>query len=201
MSNIIETYSGKLVDPFNITESDLDIQDIAHGLSNINRFNGHTVYPYSVAEHSVVLSFCFDNDLDALYALMHDADIVSPLKHNFPELIEAEKRIIDLVIKHLMFKNPVNLVDTIKHVTPYDYNIGRWEAKRLKPNSQQGIWDYKIFAKRTDQQTWENIFQNAFQKYNIYLASQPPLATSIKQVFLARYGDLLRKVLNLPIDV
>ena len=62
------------------------VEDIAHALSNIGRWTGHTRYHYSVAQHSVYASqicppeFAFDT-------LMHDSseaylgDMNRPLKH------------------------------------------------------------------------------------------------------------------------
>ncbi len=83
----ITTYSGKQVNPFNIRLEDLDINDIAHSLSLLNRFLGHTVEPYSVAEHSVRVS-CLCEPRDALAGLLHDAseaylgDVSTPIKNH-----------------------------------------------------------------------------------------------------------------------
>lgn len=82
----IQTYTGKLFTPYDPNPDDIDINDIAHSLSLINRFNGHTKIPYSVAEHSLWVSrHCKSNSV-ALLGLLHDAseaylgDIARPLK-------------------------------------------------------------------------------------------------------------------------
>lgn len=81
----IQTFSGGrayLLDP---RPEDINLLDIAHGLSNICRFGGHTSEHYSVASHSVLVSTLCEKD-NALVGLMHDAteayvgDVVSPLK-------------------------------------------------------------------------------------------------------------------------
>jgi len=62
---------------------ELDVYDIAHALSNICRFNGHCREFYSVAQHSVLVSYHCENKLEGL---MHDApeaylgDVIAPLK-------------------------------------------------------------------------------------------------------------------------
>lgn len=63
---------------------------IAHSLSHINRFNGHTFRPYSVAEHSLlVCDIVAAQGLDChaqMLALLHDAhealcgDVAAPVK-------------------------------------------------------------------------------------------------------------------------
>jgi len=53
---MIPTVSGKNVDPFNVTFDDIHIGDIAHALSLVNRFNGATRHPISVAQHSVFVA-------------------------------------------------------------------------------------------------------------------------------------------------
>lgn len=61
---------------------DIDIRDIARGLSRLNRFNGQTWDTYPVAQHCVLASRL----LPTMFTLMHDAeetylgDIVTPIK-------------------------------------------------------------------------------------------------------------------------
>lgn len=68
----------------------LTIEATAHSLALINRFTGHAVRPYSVAEHSLLVSHIIElsggSVLAQLAGLMHDAheqlvgDVASPLK-------------------------------------------------------------------------------------------------------------------------
>jgi hypothetical protein len=81
----IQTHTGGKFyfdDPEN---SDIRIEDIAHALSNLCRFNGHTKVFYSVADHSTYCSHIVEPQY-AMEALLHDAheayigDAPSPLK-------------------------------------------------------------------------------------------------------------------------
>ena len=49
--------SGRRLDLLDPSPVDIEIEDIAHGLSFVARWNGQTVgeYPYSVAEHSLLV--------------------------------------------------------------------------------------------------------------------------------------------------
>lgn len=85
------TVSGKEIDIFSIELNDIVLEDIIHALSLINRYNGHTRFPYTVAQHSVyVAQLEYKHSQDArkaMAALMHDAaeayigDIVRPVKN------------------------------------------------------------------------------------------------------------------------
>lgn len=83
----IQTYTGRRFTPTNPMAEAIVIQDIAHALSLQCRFSGHCNYAYSVAQHSVLVSYICD-DADALFGLLHDAteaylvDIPSPLKRS-----------------------------------------------------------------------------------------------------------------------
>ena len=80
-----QTYSGHRFDILNPDRDAIVIEDIAHSLALINRFNGHTKWPYSVAQHSVLVSQLVPEQY-ALHGLMHDAaeaylgDIPKPWK-------------------------------------------------------------------------------------------------------------------------
>lgn len=86
----IMTYSGihfYLLDP---RAEDISALDIAHALSNICRYTGHTKYFYSVGTHSILCAEQARNEgastLIQLYLLLHDAteayltDVSRPLK-------------------------------------------------------------------------------------------------------------------------
>lgn len=94
----IQTYSGKRFTPTNPKYSAIVIQDIAHALSMQCRFSGHCKKFYSVAQHSVLVSYLCNVE-DALWGLLHDAteaylvDIPAPLKRSgkFDAYLDFEK--------------------------------------------------------------------------------------------------------------
>jgi len=93
----IQTYSGIRFNPTNPVVGSIIIQDIAHSLSMQCRFSGHVKKFYSVAQHSVLVSYLCD-EKDRLWGLLHDAseaylvDVPRPLKHSgkFDAYIEFE---------------------------------------------------------------------------------------------------------------
>lgn len=50
----LTTFSGRSINLDSISPEDINFNDIAHALSHICRFTGHTPYPYSVARHSIL---------------------------------------------------------------------------------------------------------------------------------------------------
>jgi 5'-deoxynucleotidase YfbR-like HD superfamily hydrolase len=83
----IQTYSGILFDVISPTIDMVNVTDIAHALSQVNRFTGHTINPYSVAEHSVHVASLLPDEYK-LEGLLHDAseayiaDMATPVKHS-----------------------------------------------------------------------------------------------------------------------
>ena len=91
------TFSGVQYFPANPRVEDVRIADIAHALSMLCRYTGHTRRFYSVAEHSVHVSHIVPASL-RLAGLMHDApeaymnDINRPLKRSLPDYKAIEDR-------------------------------------------------------------------------------------------------------------
>ena len=86
--------SGRRLDLLDPSPMDIEIEDIAHGLARVARWNGQTIgdHPFSVAQHSVVVEEILahvEPGIDPrwrLAALLHDAaeyvigDMISPFK-------------------------------------------------------------------------------------------------------------------------
>lgn len=98
------TYSGKLVDLQNPKRESFCIADIAHALSHLCRFAGHTNRFYSVAQHSVIVSENVSAE-NALYGLLHDAaeaymvDLPKPLKDMLPQYKVIEQEVETVIFK------------------------------------------------------------------------------------------------------
>ena len=105
----IQTFTGKQFFP--LEPENVDIVDIAHSLSMVCRFNGHCSKFYSVAEHSLRVSYLVPKKF-ALWGLLHDAteayigDIFRPInrimwysndKESFLPLDEIENHIMKLI--------------------------------------------------------------------------------------------------------
>ena len=96
----MQVLSGKLVYPMTLRADEIEIKDIAHALSNICRFTGHTKVFYSVAQHSVMVSHLVPEE-HALCGLLHDAgetytgDIARPIKLSLDLIAPAWRKFED----------------------------------------------------------------------------------------------------------
>ncbi len=114
----ITTLSGSHFDYQNPNPASICISDIAQALSHECRFAGHLPAFYSVAQHSVIVSYLVPPEF-AFEALMHDAveayckDIPAPLKRLLPDYQVVENR-IDQVIRQ-KFKLPAVPSKEVKH--------------------------------------------------------------------------------------
>lgn len=81
----MQTANGRQFWPLDPRADEVHIDDIAHALANQCRFAGHCREFYSVAQHSVLVSFQVPAE-DALWGLLHDAseaylvDLPRPVK-------------------------------------------------------------------------------------------------------------------------
>lgn len=111
--------SGRRLDLLDPSPLDIEIEDIAHGLARVARWNGQTRGPhiFSVAQHSVLvehLAIAMDRDLPPaarLVVLLHDApeyvigDIISPFKTVIGDAYkQVEARLLAAI--HLRFSLP-----------------------------------------------------------------------------------------------
>lgn len=142
--------SGRRLDLLDPTPMDIEIEDIAHGLAFVARWNGQTRgdWPYSVAEHSLLVEEIFNRQNPTapakwqLAALLHDApeyvigDMISPVKAAVgPEYGALDARLMAAV--HLRFGLPAELPTAIKAKIKAADRISAWmEAVAIAGFSQ-----------------------------------------------------------------
>ncbi len=137
--------SGRRLDLAHPSPMDIEIEDIAHGLARVARWNGQTrgAHAFSVAEHSVLVEGLCQalspglRPADCLTALLHDSpeyvigDMISPFKALLGDSYKGvEARLQEAV--HIRFGlapvTPVRLKKLIKQAD----NISAWfEAVQL----------------------------------------------------------------------
>ena len=131
--------SGRRLDLLDPTPVDIEIEDIAHGLAFVARWNGQTKgdYAYSVAEHSLLVEALYGRLVpDApirwrLAALLHDApeyvigDMISPVKAAVgPGYGALDDRLTAAI--HLRFGLPAALPKTVKAQIKRADRISAW---------------------------------------------------------------------------
>jgi 5'-deoxynucleotidase YfbR-like HD superfamily hydrolase len=137
--------SGRRLDLLDPTPMDIEIEDIAHGLAFVARWNGQTKgdYPYSVAEHSLLVEEIYGQLYPAapvkwrLAALLHDApeyvigDMISPVKAAVgPGYGALDDRLNAAV--HIRFGLPAQIPVAIKKQIKKADKISAWlEATQI----------------------------------------------------------------------
>jgi len=168
------TFTGKLVNPLDLHQDDICIEDIAHALAYQCRYNGHTKKFYSVAEHCILLAVTDEYPGPPGMKLMHDAaeaylpDVCCPLKNyleGFKEIEENVMKVVSKVFGLPLFKGVIN--DAVKEG---DSKIIYWESKALMPEHEVWGEPTKPFVELLGLTPWQaeelflKLFSEIFEK-------------------------------------
>ncbi len=182
--------SGRRLDLIDPSPLDIEIEDIAHGLARVARWNGQTKgrHSFSVAQHSVLVEAIareVAEDLPPstlLTILLHDAaeyvigDMITPLKAMLSTSYKSvEARLMQAV--HMRFSLPVEpSLKVIKLTKKADRIAAFYEATMLAG-----------FTKTEA----EPLFGSQVRLPKDVLELLEPLATEDAQaLFLARFGEI-----------
>jgi len=184
--------SGRRLDLLDPTPMDIEIEDIAHGLSFVARWNGQTLgdFAYSVAEHSLLVETLYarlNPNAPAkwrLAALLHDApeyvigDMISPVKAAVgPNYDELDKRLAAAV--HLRFGLPATIPAAVKKQIKKADKISAWmEATQIAGFSEP---EANRFFGKPDAATIDGL----------RILLRPP--TETRTAYTARHAELLKE--------
>ena len=182
--------SGRRLDLLDPTPVDIEIEDIAHGLAFVARWNGQTrgEYAYSVAEHSLLVEQICTRLAPGwgakwqLAALLHDApeyvigDMISPVKAAVgPGYGALDERLTAAI--HLRFGLPAVLPKPVKTLIKQGDRVSAWlEAVQLAGFSEA---EADRFFGRPD----------AALTAGLRLVLRPPVA--VRDAYTARHAELM----------
>ncbi|MEN9012358.1 MAG: HD family hydrolase [Yoonia sp.] len=185
--------SGRRLDLLDPTPMDIEVEDIAHGLAFVARWNGQTVgdFAYSVAEHSLLVTDIFTSmNPNApvkwqLAALLHDApeyvigDMISPVKAAVgPGYEVLDDRLMAAI--HIRFGLPAQIPVAVKKQIKKADKISAWlEAVQIAGFTADEA--DKFFGK---------IDPDMAQTLEIRL--RPPI--QVRNDFTARHTELMGKL-------
>ncbi|MBA5779273.1 HD family hydrolase [Stappia sp. F7233] len=189
--------SGRRLDLLDPSPLDVEIEDIAHGLARVARWNGQTVgdHAFSVAQHSLLVEELARRltpslpPRDCMAVLLHDApeyvigDMISPFKAvmggNYKEI---EARLQGAI--HLRFSLPRELPATIHKLAKRADTIAAYfEAVELAGFDDREA--SRIFGRPRG-------FQ-ADRAGRLRLGLAPLPAAKAQTAFLTRFGELARE--------
>jgi hypothetical protein len=152
----IQTFTGKQVNPLDMRPEDIDVKDIAHALSLTNRFTGHTILPYSVAQHSVLVANLCEPE-NQLWGLLHDA----------PEAYFAD---ISRPVKKLLNAKTGGLLrfveDQIMAAICQKFNLDLAEPPNVKWADDKALANeaYSFFGNTPGYSRWHHQFHNGYEQ-------------------------------------
>jgi 5'-deoxynucleotidase YfbR-like HD superfamily hydrolase len=151
--------SGRRLDILNPSPLDVEIEDIAHGLARVTRWNGQTrgKYGFSVAQHCVLVEFLVRLNAPktdqkwCLAALLHDApeyvigDMITPFKYALGGIYRDIEHRLDLAVS-IRFGLPPQLPEAVQRTIKRADRMAAWiEATQIAGFSKDEA--AKIFVK------------------------------------------------------
>ena len=183
--------SGRRLEILNPSPLDIEIEDIAHGLSFLARWNGQTIgdYPFSVAQHSLLVENIFSrhfpkmDNKSKLFALLHDSaeyvisDMISPLKAHLGITYEELDENLTLAIC-IRFNIPTTKIKTIKRQVKLADKMAAWlEAIHLAGFSE----------KEADSLFGKQVGVEGFERY-----LSPGKPNFVRKSFVNRFNELYK---------
>ena len=185
--------SGRRLGLLNPSPMDIEIEDIALGLSFVARWNGQTFgkFPYSVAEHSVFVEKLFykiNPKIDTkwrLAALLHDApeyvigDMISPVKSSVGKGYgEMDERLTAAI--HQKFGLPSKIPDVIK--------------KQIKRADTASAWLEAVQIAGFSEKEANTLFGKPILSDLKNLTLSPHEPTQVKNQFLKLFNELMEQI-------
>lgn len=194
-SSEVETSSGRYVDLMDPDPKTIVLEDIAHALSQICRYNGHTSHFDSVAEHAVFVSKRLERKRHSveiqLLGLHHDdheaylGDVVRPLKHLLGKTYTTLSCVMDKAIWEAL-SLPETSVEIERAVKDADNWALFVEALHLLPSKGEG-W-------RDGRKEWdlESGVPKRIVTPDYYQGGVKPRAAEL--AFLKRHSELVERL-------
>ena len=184
----IQTASGLVFKPWAPTPDMVRIEDVAHALSHLCRFNGHTAFLYTVGQHSIlgademvaldvqqcVALWGLDRRRLAMLFLLHDAaeayvgDVVSPIKRHAANFFGPLEMAVQLTIFEAAGVRPPSEEEQ-KVITYVDLRMLATEKRDLH---------------HAEPQSWEL----SAEPFEATIHYQNP--ATVRSIFLERYAAL-----------
>lgn len=187
--------SGRRLDLLNPSPNDIEIEDIAHGLARVARWNGQTqgAHAFSVAQHVLVVEEIASalnpawSDQWRLAALLHDAaeyvigDLISPFKTAIGLDYKAfELKLLDAI--HVRFGLPAPVPGEItREIKRADRVAAFYEATRLAGFSNEEALVYFNHPEKIDSELIQRL-----------MGLSPLPAADAQRRFLERFAALAR---------
>ncbi|MEM1298878.1 MAG: HD family hydrolase [Pseudomonadota bacterium] len=185
--------SGRRLDLLDPSPLDIEIEDIAHGLARVARWNGQTLgtHSFSVAEHSLLVEQIFGvykpraTAAERLTCLLHDApeyvigDMISPFKAAIGLDYKAFEARLEAAV-HLRFGLPAVPTDAIKKLVKRADRASAWfEATQL--------------AGFTEAEASKHFPRPRFKGAEAVRLDPQPVSR-VQKAFLARFNALLKEM-------
>ncbi|MDO9639183.1 MAG: HD family hydrolase [Pseudotabrizicola sp.] len=185
--------SGRRLDLLDPTPVDIEIEDIAHGLAFVARWNGqtHGDWPYSVAEHSLLVETILCRQQPGvlpkwkLAALLHDApeyvigDMISPVKSAVgPEYGALDERLTAAI--HLRFGLPAILPAAVK--------------AQIKSADRISAWMEAVLIAGFSEPEANKLFGRPDAALIAGLTVQPRSPAMVRGDFIKRHADLIAEL-------
>ena len=185
--------SGRRLDLLHPAPLDIEIEDIAHGIARVARWNGQTTgdHPFSVAEHSLLVELILRRlkpkagPAERLAALLHDApeyvigDMISPFKAAIGiDYKDFEHRLAAAV--HIRFGLPPDIAPALEKLIKRADRLSAWfEATQLAGFSETDAAKYFLRPR----------FEGAEA-----IRLKPRSTNAVKRAFLAKFRQLYLQV-------
>ena len=183
--------SGRRLQILDPSPLDIEIEDIAHGLSFLARWNGQTTgeYPFSVAQHSLLVEDIFSKQFpnmdnhSKLFALLHDAaeyvigDMISPLKSHLGINYEELDGKLTMAIC-IRFNIPTKKIKIVK--------------KRVKFADRRAAWLEAIQLAGFSEQEADSIFGKQESTEGLETNLLPETPFFVRKRFVNRFYELYK---------
>lgn len=172
----INLFSGGKINLLDPQVEDIHIEDIAHALSNICRFGGHSREFYSVAQHSCLVSYLVPMPYQ-LRALLHDAseaylgDVIKPLKHRIALAYEPLEMLFTIAINRRFGIDLQATITAQEHIKRSDKMALEMEFEYLFGNAST-YQLIKFFGTEYPKPCWppavaEEVFLSTFKELSV----------------------------------